>query len=292
MRAERGGRARRQSRQPQDHGRRPGHRGRLCRRRHHGEPVLPRADPVPRAQHHDHLGHGAGHGPRPLPGRMPHLRPELREKPRPLHRRRHPARGPRPGEGLHLHPRGRRRLDSLQGRHHLVLLERDRPVRSGLGRRAVRPGHGRRDRFLGDVSRPRRRTPHPLLRPHRRRPRHRRPRDGHHTRGSRRRPRRRLRLLPRRRAAELLRHRLFQRRRRLRRRLLRHHRARRQPRRRRGGPGQPFGPHQRQRRLVPDLLVARRHRLRYLRQPRHDPRRRRPVRLLHPPSAPRAAGRS
>ena len=46
--------------------------------------------------------------------------------------------------------------------------------------------------------------------------------------------------------------------------------------------GQPFGPHQRQRRLVPDLLVARRHRLRYLRQPRHDPRRRRPVRLLHP----------
>lgn len=40
--------------------------------------------------------------------------------------------------------------------------------------RAVRPGHGRRDRFLGDVSRPRRRAPHPLLRPHRRRPRHRR----------------------------------------------------------------------------------------------------------------------
>lgn len=57
---------------------------------------------------------------------------------------------------------------------------------------------------------------------------------------------------------------------------------RRQPRRRRGGPGQPFGPHQRQRRLGPGLLVARRHRLRYLRQPRHDPRRRRPVRLLHP----------
>lgn len=59
------------------------------------------------------------------------------------------------------------------------------------------PGHGRRDRFLGNVSRPRRRTPHPLLRPHRRRPRHRRPRDDRHTRGSRRRPRRRLRLLPR-----------------------------------------------------------------------------------------------
>ena len=184
-RAERGGRARRQSRQPQDHGRRPGHRCRLRRRRHHGEPVLLGADPVPRAQHHDHLGHGAGHRPRPLPGRMPHLRPELREKSRPLHRRHHPARGPRPGEGLHLHPRGRRRLDSLQGWHHLVFLKRDRPVRSGLGRRAVRPGHGRRDRLLGDVPRPRRRAPHPLLRPHRRRARHRRPRDDHHTCGSR-----------------------------------------------------------------------------------------------------------
>ena len=46
-----------------------------------------------------------------------------------------------------------------------MFLKRDRPVRSGLGRRAVRPGHGRRDRLLGDVPRPRRRAPHPLLRP-------------------------------------------------------------------------------------------------------------------------------
>lgn len=246
-RAERGGRARRQSRQPQDHGHWPGHRCRLRRRRHHGEPVLPRADSVPRAQHHDHLGHGAGNGPRPLPGRMPRLRPELREEPRPLHRRRHSGRGPRPGGGLHLHPRGRRRLDSLQGRHHLVLLERDRPVRPGPGKRAVRSGARRRDRLLGDVPRPRRRTPHPLLRPHRRRARRLRPRDDRRPRQSRRHSRRRLRLLPRRRAAELLRHRLFQRRRHLRRRLLRHHCARRQPRRRRGGPRQPDRPHQRRR---------------------------------------------
>lgn len=50
-----------------------------------------------------------------------------------------------------------------------MFLKRDRPVRSGLGRRAVRPGPCRRDRLLGDVPRPRRRAPHPLLRPHRRR---------------------------------------------------------------------------------------------------------------------------
>lgn len=42
----------------------------------------------------------------------------------------------------------------------------------------------------------------------------------------------------------------------------------------------------------PGLLVARRHRLRYLRQPRHDPRRRPTSSSSTPPLAPRAAGRS
>ena len=39
------------------------------------------------------------------------------------------------------------------------------------------PAHRRRDRLLGDVPRPRRRAPHPLLRSHRRRARRLRPRD-------------------------------------------------------------------------------------------------------------------
>ncbi len=63
--------------------------------------------------------------------RMPRLRSELREKPRSLHRRRHPARGPRPGEGLHLHPRGRRRTDSFKDGS-TWCSSSDRPVRSGL----------------------------------------------------------------------------------------------------------------------------------------------------------------